>query len=515
MLTIKLAIRSIGNLEFIKNKEVQYSYAFRLAYVCHNELSNKAFVEYLKQRFNLTDIEVRSLVNEVKSFIKREEASKTKRKDQLKDLEERLIKTTNSHKRFKISNRIALLKSSLNSKCVFGGRELLSELTRECNKEERNEVKIEELRNEFHRKRIIPFFIMGEGNQGGNRFFDFSKLSEGILIYKPKKGISIKIDFRVQKKFIGELTRLQEMATAKQIAVSVRISEDYLYLTFNEEELNGYALDLHARNKAVKEIKQMNLSEDFKEVLIKNEYAKFYREQREHMLEGKIEKRCISIDMNPTNIGYSIVDLKEDSTVKVIEAGIMDLSKLCFKINQSSESKESKYLNNKRKYELTIILKQLFNKANHYKCSKFVIEGLELKQTESFNKETNRKIKNLWCRSLITNIVKRNCSIFGIEFIEVNPCYSSCIGNIKYPYADAANAAIEIGRRGLTKYINGTFYPHITQEDIHTLESKFGYVVECSTKCGWKELYKSLTEQFDRVQFAQRLRTKVCESKVP
>ena len=83
----------------------------------------------------------------------------------------------------------------------------------------------------------------------------------------------------------------------------------------------------------------------------------------------------------------------------------------------------------------------------------FVIEDLEnVQQQEKQNKETNRKVKNLWNKGLILNIIRRRCNENGIEFVEVNPCYSSFIGNIKYKYIDAINASIEIGRRGCEQF---------------------------------------------------------------
>jgi hypothetical protein len=116
---------------------------------------------------------------------------------------------------------------------------------------------------------------------------------------------------------------------------------------------------------------------------------------------------------------------------------------------------------------------------------------------------------------LLTNCLKRRCNENGIELVEVNPCNSSFIGNIQHPYVDACNASIEIGRRGLYKYDIGGFYPHITVEDIRTLESKFGDVVECNTDSNWVEIYKSLRNSFKGEEFSYRLRTRIDEVVIP
>ena len=160
-----------------------------------------------------------------------------------------------------------------------------------------------------------------------------------------------------------------------------------------------------------------------------------------------------------------------------------------------------------------MVVKKLFNIAEHYHCAMFVIEDLEL--NGKLSREANRKVNNVWNRGLFVGCINRRCNERGIELVKVNPCYSSFIGNIEYPYADACNASIEIGRRGIMRYMKGGFYPDITSEDIHTLEAKFGDVVACSTDCGWANIHKSLKNSFDDKEFSHRLRTGIDEVKVP
>jgi hypothetical protein len=124
-------------------------------------------------------------------------------------------------------------------------------------------------------------------------------------------------------------------------------------------------------------------------------------------------------------------------------------------------------------------------------------------------------VNNVWNRDLLVGCITRRCNETGIELVEVNPCYSSFIGNIQHPYADACNASIEIGRRGLCKYENGGFYPNITKEDICTLEAKFGDVVKCSTDSNWVQVYKSLKKTLDCKEFSHRLRTAPDEVLMP
>jgi len=219
------------------------------------------------------------------------------------------------------------------------------------------------------------------------------------------------------------------------------------------------------------------------------------------MQRGKNPNRYVAVDLNPTNIGCSVLEKVDDKgNYKVINVWSYDFSCYFDKKGYASNDKRQKHYNNKRKYELTVALKQLFKIALHYDCSHFVMEDLNCKATDKLSREANRKTRNLWCRDLTTNIITKRCNECGIELIEVNPCYSSFIGNIQHPYADSCSASVEIGRRGMYKYTKGmSFYPIVGTEDIGTLESMFG--TDRDDLCGignWVAIYKSLKRSFDK-----------------
>ena len=263
--------------------------------------------------------------------------------------------------------------------------------------------------------------------------------------------------------------------------------------------------------REIKEIRKKDLADEELKRIVNECRIKYHREQENRMLVGKKANRYISIDMNPTNIGYVVFDVLKGDEVKIIEVGEFDMSLLAKRLGVASNHYKQLKQNDKRKYELTIVLKKIFNIANHYGCSRFVIEDLniEYKDGEEFSKEANRKIKNLWNKDLTLQIIRRRCSVDGIKLIEVNPCYSSFIGNIQHPYEDAASAACEIGRRGSQQYIeNGKFYPTVTDEDIDTLKRLFGSDALCSTDCNWVEIYKSCKSLFEKdSDFEHRFRT--------
>lgn len=507
MITLKLPIRKIENKAQIENKQYNYSGAFRTLYKRLEESADPNFINEIKHRFALNDIEYHSLKADATSFAKREQTEKKNKTNKIKELEEILFETTNTHKRFKIANRIAYLKRSLECSSVFGGRKLLRDITKACNNRETDKYKT--LKTKYTKNRILPFSVMGEANQKGNRFFDFSRLSEGEITYKPRKRTKNLICFKVPKSKSDVLGRLSELCTSKGIPVSVRLSVDYLYLAYDEEVLSGYSVNESERRKDVNAIKSERHPKDAESRLIKECYKKYYDEQRNRKLEGKIADRCIAIDMNPTNIGYSVLQKNDDCEYSITHKGCFDLDRLCRKTGWASSDQRQKKLNNKRKYETSIIVKELFKLAVHFRCSSFVMEDLGIKD-EAFNemsKEVNRKNRNIWNRALINQIANRRCNETGISLVGVNPCYTSFIGNIQHQYRDSCSASIEIGRRGLFKYINGMFYPHVTEEDIDTLEPMFGSDALCSTDCNWVSMYKSLTKRFGSEEFQHRVRT--------
>ena len=510
MITRKVKILFCSEPDFINDKVRNYSYAFRSLFKQIDESSDPNFTSKFKERFNLTLTEYTSICSSVKARLNSIETNNKNKLDKIDDLTDKLNNNDKLSKRnkFRIFRKIAFLKRSIDNNVVFGGRNLLQKITREYNKGVNKDInKLNQYLSEYRYKRNnIPFNITGEGNQKGNRFFDLTQLNDGLLIYKPFMGKKIEIRFNLPKNYKSEFNKLIELSNNKEIAITVSIDNEYVYFNFDEEKLNGYSVNDVERRVEVKDIKKQGYSKETEKTLIKEVYKKYYNEQRERKLIGKIENRCVAVDLNPTNIGFSILDKTEDG-IKIIHCGWFDLSKLCVKSGKSYNHNKTKYLNNKRKYELTIILKKLFNIANHYKCSQFIMEDLNDNFKKS-NKETNRKVKNIWNRTLIEGIITRKCNQCGIELIKVNPSYTSFIGNIQYKYIDAVNASIEIGRRGLHRYEKGIFYPPLSSEDISTMEAKFGVDVLNDTLRDWDKIYKFLKNSFEEEsEFSLRLRT--------
>ena len=80
---------------------------------------------------------------------------------------------------------------------------------------------------------------------------------------------------------------------------------------------------------------------------------------------------------------------------------------------------------------------------------------MKLNKYNFVNKTSNRKNKLEFKKNFIFSIIKRRCNETGTVLREVNPCYSSFIGNLMYKEYDPIASSIEILRRGIGQYTKG------------------------------------------------------------
>lgn len=196
--------------------------------------------------------------------------------------------------------------------------------------------------------------------------------------------------------------------------------------------------------------------------------------------------------MNPNYIGFSISKWYNGKR-KVLLEEQYDLSYFTKNLYKSSFHKDSKHQNNKQIFELKEIAKDIIKKCKFFHIGKFGIEDLNFKQTNSCKgKFFNRLTRNKWKRDCLVSALRKQCLLNKIDFIEVNPVYSSFIGNLCNDAPDPIAASLEIARRVMFKYIKGQFYPELIKA-----ESLFNL---------WKEsaswVYRSWKELFDIVKTA-------------
>lgn len=199
-----------------------------------------------------------------------------------------------------------------------------------------------------------------------------------------------------------------------------------------------------------------------------------------------------AIDTNPNYIGFSISKWCNGKH-KVLLEEQYDLTYFTRNLHKSSNDAKSKYQNNKQVYEIKEIARDIIKKCKQFNVGKFGIEDLNFKVGNSGKgKSFNRLTKNKWKRESLVPALKKQCLLNKIDFIEVNPVYSSFIGNLCNEAPDPIAASLEIARRAMFKYIKGQFYPELIDST-----SLFNQ---------WKEsaswVYSSWKELFDIVKIA-------------
>ena len=301
-------------------------------------------------------------------------------------------------------------------------------------------------KDEFKANRLLPITIQGEQLHKGNRLFNFD-FENNQLEFKLSRNDHRILSYKVpHKKIRNNLIRLQELIDNKQISVTVNLTIENVHLTFDESKI----VDCNFKN------------------LKKN--------------------RVLGIDMNPNYIGMSVLEFDEDDDFKVLSKQVFDLSQLTKKSGKSAEDKKSKYMVNKLNHEAIQIAHDICNLVDYWKCDKVIVEDLSIKSSDKGNgKYFNRLCNNVWKRNLFVNKLKSLSLLCNFSLIEVNPCYTSLIGNIAYGDAntpDMVAASIEIARRGYKKFEKHWFYPQLTLRGIDEQWKQ--------TLCGakdWKELY--------------------------
>ena len=313
----------------------------------------------------------------------------------------------------------------------------------------------------FMYRRMFPIGIQGEKRCKGNRLFSFD-LDNQRIIYKPNKERHVEIKFLpMRKKIANELSLAQDIAEHNKITVSVKMSDKYVWLTYDETLI---------------------------------------RDERYKKLQSR---RVLGIDMNPNYIGMSIIEFNKNDELTILHKQVFDLSKLTISSGKASTDTISKYLTNKLKHETIAIAHEISKLANVWKCKTIAIEDLSLKPSDKkkgthFNKLCNNK----WERSLFINKLKMLANLHKFNLVEVNPAYSSQVGNIAYGDAntpDMVAASIEIARRAYRKFDKGWFYPRFNiQFRDEQWKQTLGSVEN------WKELFFKIKETGLKYRFLLR-----------
>ena len=286
-------------------------------------------------------------------------------------------------------------------KVIFGGKSLYKRYLRKLIDKE-----------EFNKQRQLPISSQGEMLQRGNRMFDFH-FDNQSFVFKVSKDKHIDIQLgHIHRNLQKELNKLNELCYDKKATVSIKLNNDYIWITYDEKLLCNS--------------------------------VKF---------NGLKNNRVMGLDMNPNYIGLSVIEFDKENKFKVLYKQVFDLKKLT----------DKNISNNKRQYEIIQICHTINNLINYWKCKKLSIEDLNIKSSDKGQgRNFNRLCNNVWDRSLIANKLMILSNIYGYELVKVNPVYSSFIGNLVYgndTTPDMVASSIEIARRGYKKYEKNWFYP--------------------------------------------------------
>ncbi len=313
----------------------------------------------------------------------------------------------------------------------------------------------------FKYRRMFPIGIQGEKLHKGNRLFMLD-LDNQRLTYKPSRARHVEIRFLPMKKKIAEeMSKVQELAEQNRITVSVKLSDKYVWLTYDE------SLIYDARYKALQ------------------------------------SKKVLGIDMNPNYIGMSVIEFDKNDEIKVLHKRVFDLSKLTVSSGKASTDSSSKYITNKLKHETIAIAHEISKLADVWKCKTVAIEDLSIKPKDrKKGKKLNRLCNNKWERRLFVNKLKMLANLHKYELVEVNPAYSSIVGNFAYGSEntpDMVAASIEIARRAYKKFDKGWFYPRFNiQFRDEQWKQTLGSVDD------WKGLFSKIKETGLKYRFLLR-----------
>jgi len=484
--------------ETIRSYQKLYSVGLRKMHSNMDLLVDESFVKDVTDNYIFSAKNYEYLVKEVETRYKKEASIKENTREEIKKLtkeikdEEKKKKERNLKKIKRLQRKVSRKLASLNKNITFGTKAIMRDITKQSQAlmlldpvkdKEKYEKKAETLaksKAKFKEERIVMMCFQGDSAHHGSRMFDFKGLSKGEITFK-YNGEKFKLNFKITSKRQAKLLeKLEFMALEKQIPLAIGISNNEVHITYEEGKLNGKFFDKKAFYKSIKHIKD--------EGLRKETIAKAYKEHEARCFSDKLPNRAINIDPNPGGIGYSIIDRisdNPDGAFKIVRLGFYDFSEL-EGTNVSSD---------KRRYEISIAIRDMFEMAEYYKAFMFIDEDRDMgNPTDHGNKTSNRKINNVWLRTLVDQLVNKWCAFYGMKKIPVHPEYSSFIGNINYDIFDPIAASLELGRRGITKFFKGSHWVPayhkgvITESMLHGDVGKMDFN-KLQNASSWKEAY--------------------------
>lgn len=292
-------------------------------------------------------------------------------------------------------------------------------------------------KSDWRRLRLRPMCLQGEAAKKSNRLFDFSRLSDNILIFKPNKHTRLTIPLQaVSKNQARELAYIT--SRVGEIPIQVQLKAGQVCFSYEQEKCSDTT--------------------------------------------RLVPDRILGIDQNPNAIGITIMDFR-DGKSHVIHA------------EQITWSATSRRNDDKRDHETTQIAHAIMRLARHYRVSEIALEQLTMGARDA-GKGTrfNRLVNNEWNRCQFDWCLTRLCDKYRIELTHVSCAYSSTIGNLTYRnLPDACGAAAEIARRAYHKYQKHIcMFPPMNWDQIQLVNQWKNEGLDLSECKSWVDIHNSI-----------------------
>lgn len=238
-------------------------------------------------------------------------------------------------------------------------------------------------KEEFTKNRTHPIYSIGQSNHHGNRLFRI--INSNTILFRPDRKHPIRLTLKnVGKNREKQLLKLLELQNASCTPITYELDLEYVYITFDNSIFENHRYSVRTN-------------------------------------------RTMQIDVNPNYIGWSVTDWKQDYNFHLVASGMFSLKPLNDYENSlsvSADSKEAKYVTNKRKHEVIEIAKELFKLCKYYHCEVFAMEDLS-KESSNLNKgkKLNRLINGQWNRKLLFQQIRKHVLSSSTTLVEVQPQY--------------------------------------------------------------------------------------------
>ena len=279
----------------------------------------------------------------------------------------------------------------------------------------------------FNQKRTGIFKTQGDAAYHGNRYFELTD-DPSVIILKFSKKLHIPIKLDNLNGYEEILKKIYELLKDKKISLGMTLNtkSKIIAISYSAESVYGDEFKIHNQKK----------------------------------------KRVMSIDLNPDDVGYVVVDWFTDFGFHIVDSGVYSIKvineeekSLDGKGIKSSDSRR-KYYANKRIHETCEIAHALTKTAACYKCDIFSMERLKFNNYYNRNrsKRFNKLVNKMWKRTEFVRIIEKDCSLYHIKSMQVIAAYSSFVGNLVFRSTglpDMCLAAFEMGRRAfMLRYMN-------------------------------------------------------------